>query len=308
MIEMRLIKRIKWPGWVVLVLFFSLISGAIQHFTSTKTEAYVEVSESLNDPVSNQEGEPDNTDPIQEGAENEEPNTVQPEADEPADKNEENDEQGQENPVPQTEFDPSGKYIALTFDDGPHPNVTPKILQTLREHNVKGTFFMMGSQVEKYPDMAKQVADDGHEIGNHTYSHPNMRKRTTAEMIEEIRTTNEMIELATGIEPSLFRPPYGIYTSEVLEYAGANDYLTVLWSVDSLDWKSKNAGAIHNTVTQHVTNGSVVLMHDIHTATAEALPELIETLQTEGYQFVTVSELMAMEQECKNEPYYGKVI
>lgn len=305
---MSVIKRIKWPGWVVLVLFFLLISGAIHHFTGMKTEAYVEVNESLHQAVAKEEAEPDGKEEIiQEEAENEEGAADQTKANGLDSKKEEPVVQEEIPDVP-IAFDPSGKYIALTFDDGPHPNVTPQILQTLREQNVKATFFMLGSQVEKYPDMAKQVADNGHEIGNHTYSHLNARKRTMVEVAEEIRTTSEMIELATGVKPMLFRPPYGNYTSEVLEYAEQNGYSTVLWSVDSQDWKSKNAGAINNMVTQHAATGSIVLMHDIHAATAEALPQLIEKLQMEGYQFITISELLLMEKTTHNGPYFGKGI
>lgn len=305
---MRVIKRIKWPGWVVLVLFFVLISGAIHHFTSMKTEAYVEVNESLHQAVAKEEAEPDGKEEIiREEAENEEGAADQTKANGLDSKKEEPVVQEEIPDVP-IAFDPSGKYIALTFDDGPHPNVTPQVLQTLREQNVKATFFMLGSQVEKYPDMAKQVADNGHEIGNHTYSHLNARKRTMVEVAEEIRTTSEMIELATGVKPMLFRPPYGNYTSEVLEYAEQNGYSTVLWSVDSQDWKSKNAGAINNMVTQHAATGSIVLMHDIHAATAEALPQLIEKLQMEGYQFITISELLLMEKTTHNGPYFGKGI
>lgn len=305
---MSVIKRIKWPGWVVLVLFFVWISGAIHHFTSMKTEAYVEVNESLHQAVAKEEAEPDGKEEIiQEEAENEEGAADQTKANGLDSKKEEPVVQEEIPDVP-IAFDPSGKYIALTFDDGPHPNVTPQILQTLREQNVKATFFMLGSQVEKYPDMAKQVADSGHEIGNHTYSHLNARKRTMVEVAEEIRATSEMIELATGVKPMLFRPPYGNYTSEVLEYAEQNGYSTVLWSVDSQDWKSKNAGAINNMVTQHAATGSIVLMHDIHAATAEALPQLIEKLQMEGYQFITISELLLIEKTTHNGPYFEKGI
>lgn len=300
--KMRIIKRIKWPGWLVLVLFFAVISGTIYYATSMKTEAYVEGSESLQQPASvpeekkdeNQESVPDNT-------ENE---GNQPEANESPDPQKEPGVQEEEQPVEQTETNPYGKYVALTFDDGPHPNVTPEILQTLKEHDIKATFFMLGSQVEKYPDTAAQVAREGHEIGNHTYHHPNLRKQPYAEMMEEVRKTNEKIEQATGVTPELFRPPYGIYTNEVLDYAGASGYSMVLWSVDSLDWKSRNAEAIHKVVTQQIANESIVLLHDIHATTAEALPALIHTLKKEGYSFLTVSELLAIQNSTTVGPHF----
>ncbi|MGN7117201.1 polysaccharide deacetylase family protein [Lysinibacillus odysseyi] len=300
---MRVIKRIKWPGWVLLVLFFGIISGAIHHFTSMKTEAYVEVNKSLTHGASQHIKKPIGA---PQEIENEKGGiTDQVEGKTEQNQKEVSDGQGEKIPDTVTEFDPSGKYVALTFDDGPHPKGTPAILQTLKEYNVKATFFMMGIQAEKFPDMVKQVADQGHEIGNHTYSHPNARKRTTAEMIEEVNKTNEMIERAAGKKPVLFRPPYGIYTSELLEYTEKNGISTILWSVDSLDWESKNAEAIHQVVKENVTNQSIILLHDIYTTTAEALPQLIQMLQKEGYQFITVSELLAIEKEMHSGPYYG---
>ena len=286
---MRIVKHIKWPSWIVLILFFTLLLGTIYHFTNTKTETYDEDIASLHQAVSNQ---------------GEKPHTKQELAQEEVTVQQTEPEE-QENVTEQKELDPSGKYVAFTFDDGPHPNVTPRILQTLKEYNIKSTFFMLGNQVEKYPDIAKQVADNGHEIGNHTYNHPNLRKLSNEEMMEEIRSTNEIITLTTGEEPTLLRPPYGIYTNEVLNYATTNGYSTILWSVDSLDWKSKDASAINSVVTQHTTNGSIVLMHDIYAETADALPQLIQSLQMNGYEFITVSELLSIQQPSSNGTYFG---
>lgn len=281
---MRIIKRIKWPGWIVLILIFTFLIGTIHHSINTKT--YDENIHSLQQTANHQKS-------IQEGTQNTEEPLIQKEETEDQVKHTES-----------KKLDPLGKYVALTFDDGPHPNVTPRILQTLKEYNIRATFFMLGTQVKKKPDLAKQVADNGHEIGNHTYSHPNFRKLTYKEIVEEISKTNELITVTTGIKPTLFRPPYGIYTDEVLKYTKANGYSTILWSVDSLDWKSRNVGAINDIVAQHTTNGSIVLMHDIHAATADALPQVIHTLQTKGYQFVTVSEVLSMRSESSNGVYF----
>lgn len=299
--KMRVIKRIKWPGWAVLVLFFTVTSGTIYYATSMKTEAYVEGSNSLKQTASVQgEEKEEKQEPVPDNTENEE---NQPEANESPEQQEQGGQE-QEQPGEETESNPNGKYVALTFDDGPHPNVTPEVLQTLKEHDIKATFFMLGSQVEKYPETAAQVAREGHEIGNHTYHHPNLRKQTYAEMMEEVRKTNEKIELATGVTPELFRPPYGIYTNEVLDYAGTSGYSMVLWSVDSLDWKHRNAEAIHRIVTQQIVNESIVLLHDIHATTAEALPALIQSLQKEGYSFLTVSELLAIQGATNAGPHF----
>ncbi|WP_431030004.1 polysaccharide deacetylase family protein [Lysinibacillus sp. LZ02] len=209
--------------------------------------------------------------------------------------------------IEKSQLDPNGKYIALTFDDGPSPKVTPRILQTLKQHGAKATFFMLGKQVETYPQIAAQVANDGHEIANHSYGHPKLTKMTSQEMIKEMSEANTKIEMATGIEPVLFRPPYGAYNSDVVHYAKMNDYSMILWSVDSLDWKSRNSAAINDIVTNNVTNGSIVLMHDIHASTAEALPELLVKLKAEGYQFVTVSELLMLQNENGAGPHFGHV-
>lgn len=292
---MRIVRRIKWPSWLVLGLILTLLSGTIYHFTNTKTKTYAEDIDYLQQATSEQV-EPSSTqhEVTQEEIKNVEEVTTQKE-----------EQEEQEQITEQKELDPSGKYVAFTFDDGPHPKVTPRILQTLSNYNIKATFFMLGSQVEKYPDLAKQVADYGHEIGNHTYSHPNLKKLTTEEMAAEIRRTDEIITLTTGIKPTLFRPPYGIYTDEVLHYTEEHGYSTILWSVDSLDWKSRNASAIHRMITQHTTNGSIILMHDIHAATADALPQLIQTLQAQGYEFITVSAFHSIQQQSSDAIYFG---
>ncbi|MFF5994851.1 polysaccharide deacetylase family protein [Lysinibacillus sp. KU-BSD001] len=209
--------------------------------------------------------------------------------------------------IEKSQLDPHGKYIALTFDDGPSPKVTPQILKTLKQHGAKATFFMLGKQVETYPQIAAQVANDGHEIANHSYSHSKLTKLTSQEMIKEMSEATKKIEMATGIEPVLFRPPYGAYNNDVVHYAKMNDYSMILWSVDSLDWKSRNPVAINDIVTNNVTNGSIVLMHDIHASTAEALPELLVTLKAAGYQFVTVSELLMLQHENGAGPHFGHV-
>ena len=292
---MRIVRRIKWPGWLILVFILTLLSGTIYHVTNTKTKTYAEDIDYLQQATSEQvEASSPQHEVTQEEIKNVEEVTAQKE-----------EQEDREQITEQKDLDPSGKYVAFTFDDGPHPKVTPRILQTLSNYNIKATFFMLGSQVEKYPNLAKQVADHGHEIGNHTYSHPNLKKLTTEEMAEEIRRTDEIITLTTGIKPALFRPPYGIYTDEVLQYTKENGYFTILWSVDSLDWKSRNANAIHRMIMQHTTNGSIILMHDIHAATADALPQLIQTLQAKGYEFITVSAFPSIQQQSSDAIYFG---
>src|SRR5699024_5866787 len=182
--------------------------------------------------------------------------------------------------------DPNGKYIALTFDDGPSADVSARILVTLAEHDAVATFFMLGTEVDTYPDIAKQVADAGHEIGNHTKNHKNLTKLEPYDIRNEIGYTSDRIQEVTGKRPYLVRSPYGAYNDTVLQDIERNKNSLALWSVDSLEWKTRDKNAIYKEVTEHMTSGSIVLMHDIHPATADALPSLLTALKKEGYQFV----------------------
>ncbi|VEF46211.1 polysaccharide deacetylase [Bacillus freudenreichii] len=202
---------------------------------------------------------------------------------------------------------PDGKYVALTFDDGPSAEVTPRILKTLKEHNAKATFFMLGNQVDYYPELARQVAEEGHEIGNHSKSHPNLSKLGLNKIKEEMDDTKEKIEEATGITPDVFRPPYGAYNDKFMEYAIENDASIILWSVDSLDWKIRNAFSVKNKITNNVAPGGIVLMHDIYASTADALPDLLTELEKQGYQFVTVSQLLNWKEEQGAGPHFGRL-
>lgn len=203
------------------------------------------------------------------------------------------------------ELDPNGKYIAFTFDDGPSSLVTPRILDILKEYEVKATFFMLGNQVNKNPLLAKRVADEGHEIGNHSYSHSKLVNLTEGDIRNEIEGTNQIIEEVTGFKPTSFRPPYGDYNETVQAIAFGNKAPIILWSVDSEDWKNKNAEAVKNMVLNNLRPGSIVLLHDIHSTTAEALPALLTVLKEDGYQFITVSELLSLEPTIPAGPYYG---
>jgi peptidoglycan-N-acetylglucosamine deacetylase len=200
---------------------------------------------------------------------------------------------------------PGEKYVALTFDDGPNPDVTPRVLKVLKEHQAKATFFMLGSQVEKHPSLAAQVAKAGHEIGNHTDHHMNLTKLGESKIKKEIQSSNQKIQDATGEASTLIRPPYGAINSEVEELASRNGSSLILWSVDSLDWKSKNIDAINKVVNQEVVSGAIILLHDVHPTTADALPKLLTTLEEEGYHFLTVSQLLSMQEKYSAGTYYG---
>ena len=191
-----------------------------------------------------------------------------------------------------------GKKIALTFDDGPHPVKTPKILEILEKNGVKATFFIVGSLAEYHPEIVKKEAALGHEIANHSYTHPRFSKLTEAEIKAEIEKTDAIIKKASGITPRLFRPPEGAYSPGIVNIAASLGKETVIWTVDTLDWAKTPVDKIVENVKTNVTSGSIVLFHDCTrdgTFTSEALEILLPYLKAQGYEFVTVSELIASE-------------
>ena len=198
-----------------------------------------------------------------------------------------------------------GKYIALTFDDGPNQKVTPRILAALKEYDAKATFFMLANKVEYYPELALQVAYEGHEIANHTNTHVNLNAVKGKRIKQEVQNSQQRIEKAIGIKPTTFRPPYGEYNKTVIKYAKESDQEVILWSIDTLDWKSRNAKAIYNVVKQQARPNSIILFHDIHEPTADALPNVLKFLTDQGYEFVTVSELLPLIEAREVGLYFG---
>lgn len=199
-------------------------------------------------------------------------------------------------------LDPNKKYIALTFDDGPNDTTTPQILDILKQNDVKATFFMLGQMVEANPTIAKRVHDEGHEIGSHTYSHQQLNAMTGDPLKEEIQKADKAIFNATGILPRSMRPPYGAVNEEVATVAAK---AIIQWDIDTMDWQSGNAAAVLNVVQQHAYNGGIVLMHDIHQDSLEALPNIIAYLKEQGYEMVTVDQLLGMKQKPLYQ-YFGK--
>lgn len=184
------------------------------------------------------------------------------------------------------------KVVALTFDDGPWPKVTPKVLKALKEGDAKATFFVIGRQAEQHPELVKEAVDEGHVVGSHTWSH---KARPTREAAgPEIHKTARAIFMATGQWPSMFRPPYGLQDSWTTKLSRSAGYGTILWNrlgPDSV--KKPDAAKIAKQVLETVKPGDVVLFHDGpgKDATAAALPTILKKLKAEGYRFVTVSEL-----------------
>lgn len=203
------------------------------------------------------------------------------------------------------QLDPNGKYVALTFDDGPEEKVTPRVLDTLSEFGVKATFYMLGKNAHAHPEIAKRVADEGHEVANHSITHANLNTLSTDKIIEEITLSQQQIEDATGIRTETFRPPYGEYNHLVLEQAKMTDQIISMWTIDTLDWSNRSPSAILEKV-KRTTPGDIILMHDIHETTADALPVVLNYLQQEGFEFVTVMELIQLEDDfIEVGPYYG---
>lgn len=181
------------------------------------------------------------------------------------------------------------KKVALTFDDGPDPKVTTRILDTLAKYDAKATFFMLGSRVEYYPEIAKLVQEAGHELGNHSWTHPDLSKASTDKVFNEINRTSQIIEEVTGEKPYSFRPPYGAFNDLV---KAQTDLPIALWDVDTLDWKHRNGQQLLTYVKNSVRDGSIILMHDIHPSTADGLDAVMAYLQENGYTFVPVSDLI----------------
>lgn len=186
--------------------------------------------------------------------------------------------------------------MALTFDDGPSPVYTEEILGILAEYGVRATFFVVGENAERYGDLIRAEYEAGHEIGNHTYSHQNLRKLTETETVREIERTERAVYENLEVRTRLLRPPGGIFGEALCKAALALDYTVVCWSVDTRDWAHTPVNAIVENVLSSVKEGDIILFHDQvggkPSPTPEALRILIPALLNEGYEFVTVSELI----------------
>lgn len=187
-----------------------------------------------------------------------------------------------------------GPFIALTFDDGPHPQLTPKLLDLLKARGVRATFYLIGKNASAHPDIVARMAAEGHEIGNHSWNHQAFPKLPAARVATELRDTNAVIEQASGKPPATFRPPYGA-TTTALNHRIAEEFAmkVVLWSVDPQDWKYRNSARIASHIIENTKPGDIILAHDIHPTTIAAMPKVVDALLAKGFQFLTVSELIA---------------
>ena len=181
------------------------------------------------------------------------------------------------------------KKVAITFDDGPNPDYTPDLLKGLKERGVSAAFFLLGKEVEKYPELVEQMHAEGHLIGTHSYEHVNLCNLTDEKAIEQVDKTNALIEKITGERPQFIRPPYGCWKKN-LDYK--TSMIEVLWDVDPLDWKTGNSDVVVSRVLKNVEEGDIILLHDASASSVKAALSIIDKLQEDGYLFVTVDEIV----------------
>ena len=189
------------------------------------------------------------------------------------------------------------KVVALTFDDGPS-KYTNRILDVLKKYKASGTFFLIGNKVDFYGDTLRRMLKEGSEIGNHSYDHKLLTRLSKEEFQEELNKTQEAIKKVTGFTPTLFRPTYGGYNNTLKSYT---DLKFVLWDVDSRDWQVKTKDKILKNIFPNVKSGSIILMHDNHEYSLNALEDVIKNLKNQGYKFVTVSELLELKKLRESE-------
>jgi peptidoglycan/xylan/chitin deacetylase (PgdA/CDA1 family) len=188
-----------------------------------------------------------------------------------------------------------GPFIAMTFDDGPSQKLTPELLDILAQHHIHATFFVIGRNVVEHPEILRQAVREGHEIGNHSWSHPAFGKMRDESVRVELQKTDEAIRTAIGIRPVLMRPPYGSITARQKKWINSEfGYRIILWDVDPLDWKRPGPTVVTSRIIRETRPGSIILSHDIHPGTIKAMPGTFDQLQAKGFKFVTVSELIAM--------------
>jgi peptidoglycan/xylan/chitin deacetylase (PgdA/CDA1 family) len=184
------------------------------------------------------------------------------------------------------------KCVALTFDDGPVKG-TGALLKILAAHHARATFFVLGSMVKENPDMLRREVAAGHEIGDHTWDHPQLTILSTAKIRKQIRSTSDIIREVSGVRPRLLRPPYGATSRRVSRIARSFGMTQIIWAVDPQDWKMTTAAPVAKRVVAQTQAGDIVLSHDIRPSTVRAMPRILTSLERRGFTFATVSELLA---------------
>ncbi len=186
--------------------------------------------------------------------------------------------------------------LAMTFDDGPHPTLTPKLLDILKERNIKCTFFVIGKNAKAYPKIIQRMLAEGHEIANHTWTHCSLTSRSDAQIRSELQQSEDALVAAANYRPHLIRPPYGAINTRIKQLMFTEfGYPTIMWSVDPQDWRRPGSSVVTSRLVNGAHPGAIMLSHDIHAPTIQAMPSMFDQLLAKGYQFVTVSQLMNME-------------
>ena len=196
-----------------------------------------------------------------------------------------------------------GKYVALTFDDGPSGAYTPKILDILNRHGAKATFFVLGENAARHKSILARAAAEGHEIASHTWSHVKLTSKSYDQIASEMERTSAVIREATGRQPRLMRPPYGATNRGVIDFMMDRYGMTsVLWDVDTVDWKHPGTSAVVHRAVDKAHNGSIILLHDIHASTLAAVEQVVTGLQARGFKLVTVSQLIRLARDAAGQP------
>ncbi len=189
----------------------------------------------------------------------------------------------------------TGPFISITFDDGPHASNTPRLLDMLASRGIKATFFCVGTNVARYPNIVRRLVAEGHEMANHTWTHPKLSSLGDSGVRSELdRATNGIVSVA-GVAPRMYRPPYGAITARQKQFIMSEyGYPTILWSVDPQDWQRPGPAVITNRILSATKPGGIILVHDIHAPSIDAMPATLDGLLARGFRFVTCSQLIAM--------------
>lgn len=194
-----------------------------------------------------------------------------------------------------------GNYVAITFDDGPSASLTPQVLDILKRHGARATFFVQGLNASRNQSILARAVAEGHEIGNHTYSHIKMTGSSAERVCSEVSRANGIIEAATGRKPTLMRPPYGAVNANLVNMMYNKFGLkTIMWSVDTRDWQHPGVSVVVQRAVGGAKPGAIILLHDIHASTLQAVEGIVTGLQARGFELVTVSQLIGMGQAAAN--------
>jgi len=194
-------------------------------------------------------------------------------------------------PTPEPEYDPELPMLALTFDDGPSA-YTDRLLDYFAQYGGHGTFFVIGQQIDNRSDTVARITEEGHEIGGHSWDHKQLTKLDEYEILEQLRQTRAKIFEYTGVDAKLMRPPYGSFNDQVKTVCAELHVSLINWNVDTLDWQNRNADIVYDTIMRQARDGAIILCHDLHKTTVDAMERVIPALIEQGYQLVTVSQLL----------------